>query len=303
MSDFQELPPEYKEFFDTGVLPASLAQQATPPVPDEPQTVDAPTGSETTTTNPASPSSLDATPPEPQTPNMPDLSVYERLIEAQQAREAELRQQVKAMQEQMAKLTAAPAPDPTTDPLGYLNHQMKTIQDQINAMQTQTQTQQQTQQQQQDVQQFVNTLNGQIAAFKSTHTDYDAAYKHVVDMRMQDYRDMGLTDLQGRQMLGNEERTIAMQAMQQGKNPAEVVYKMAQRMGYKAAAATPTATKLDTIRKGQEAAKTVEAGARATAPTGEITRETLENASDAELTKLVSNDWEKIFGKSKGIFG
>jgi len=300
MADFEQIPADIQEFFTTGQLPESLAsQQATAPTSTV-QTAAAPAEVEAPKPSPASPSSVEP----PPAPQLPDLSVYERLLEAQQAREAELRQQLETVKGQMAKLMAVPAPDPTTDPLGYLNHQMKTIQDQINAMQNQTQQQTQTQEQQAQVQQFVGAVNSQINAFKATNPDYDAAYKHVIDARMQDYRDMGMTESQARQTLGQEESNIALRAMQQGKNPAEVVYKMAQRLGYKAQAAKPTdgATKLETIRKGQQASETVQASSRGE-PTGEISIETLKNASEADLNKMVENDWEKIFGKSKGIFG
>jgi hypothetical protein len=300
---FEEIPQDVQQFFATGELPQSLAsQQATTPTP-EPVAATTP---EPSMVDPASPNQPGSPPSLQPVQNAPDMSAYERMIEMQAQRERELRTQLESMQEQIKKMTATPAPDPTTDPLGYLNHQMKTIQDQIAAMNEQGKAQTQQTQQQNDMQQFVNSVNSQVNSFKTTHTDYDAAYKHVIDNRLQDFRDMGLTETQAQNARAEEERNIAFRAMQQGKNPAEVVYKMAQRMGYKApdtaAATAKPVDKLETIRKGQEASKTVEAGSRVTEHGG-VNREMLENASDSQLNEMVSNDWEKIFGKSKGIFG
>jgi hypothetical protein len=218
-----------------------------------------------------------------------------------------LQGQVAALTKQLADLQAAltkkpeeVVPDAATDPLGHLMYQQKQIQAQIEAIRTGTQQQQEETSQQTQFNTFITNVNSQVAAFKTTHADYDDAYKHLVDVRVADFTDRGYTPQVAREMVSREEMDIAGKALQAGKNPAEVAYGMAKRYGYAVKAApTPAENKLDTIKKGLETGKEVER----TAPPSQLTLANLKEASDKDLDKMVQENWEGIFGKSKGIFG
>lgn len=290
---FESLPAEYDEFFKTGELPESLKAAAPAPTP-----------APTPTPAAAAPAPTPAAAPTPAPPTPPvNTAAYDHALKLAEEMRKGLEQQVKDLQGKVDKFTATPAPDPETDPLGFINHQMKQLQDQIAELTKQgTEAKTLTEQQQQQ-QAFIGTVNQQIKAFEATNPDYQDAYRHMIEMKTQDYLDAGLTATEAKQAVNQDELNIAARALQQGKNPAEIVYGMAKRYGYVKKDAAPVEkpeNKLEKIRQGQEASKTIDE--RATQPV-ELDVENLENMSDADLNKMVENDWEKVFGKQKGIFG
>ena len=113
---------------------------------------------------------------------------------------------------------------------------------------------------------------------------------------------MGYTEQQIRAALGNEEMQITKQALALGKNPAELVYNFAKRYGFQAKAPVPTPeNKLAMIQKGMDASATLERGTPPDA--GKITTDNIAQASEAQINKMVADDWEGLFGKSKnGLF-
>jgi len=288
---FEELPEDVSKFFETGVLPDTL-KPAPAPAPS-PAAAPAPT--------PAPAAKVDAPAPAP-TPSAtpPNMDAYERLLRLADEKRQDLENQLRQLQGKVTELTATPAPDPEQDPLGYINHQMKQLQDQLKSLTDgQTNTQKLTEQQQQQ-HAFIGTVNAQIKSFEAANPDYQDAYRHMIQMRTQDYLDSGMTATEAKAAVGNDELAIAARALQQGKNPAEVVFGMAKRYGYQKKDTPAEGTnKLETIKKGIDASKTVERGDQPV----EQTLDNLENMSDEDMQKMVENDWEKLFGKSKGIFG
>ncbi|MHB8272275.1 hypothetical protein [Bradyrhizobium sp.] len=298
---FEELPAEYEEFFKSGgELPASLASQQTPAPTATPTAAPAATPVATSAPQTAAPAAASVPASIPEAPVAPASNPYlERLLAEKDQQVNTLAEQMKALQDQIAKAQETPAPDPTIDPLGHMTHQMGKLQSQLDALlkaQSDMQTANQTQTQ---AQQFMANVGAQVKAFEATHTDYQKAYQHMVDVRSQDFKDMGYTDSQIRQAIGNEEMQITRQAMALGKNPAELVYNFAKRYGYQAEApkAAPE-NKLATIQKGLEASQTLERG---TPPNvGEITTDNITAASEADINKMVESNWEGLFGLRKG---
>lgn len=291
------LSPEEMKFFETGgELQPGMQPEPTPVVePPAPAQVVAPP--------------VAATPPivEPPTDPTPDPTI------AQQAQISEmLRQQLADANARVATIEAnlqqlqqapktpeEPAPDPATDPLGAMMHQLATVNKTVAALQEQLQAQQNQQQQLTQFQQFqaqVGTLRDQ---FVKTHADFPDAYSHIRNVRIADLKSFGMTEDAIQKALFQEEATLAQQAIRQGKNPAEVVYEMARRHGY-VAKATPTAApatpdaKLQSVQAAQAAAKNLPS----TPQLEDITLDGLKAASDADLTKLVNDDkmWAKITG-------
>lgn len=321
---FEELPPEYKSFFDTGELPASMQGEADAAAAetariaaeqvanDEAVRVAAEAAEAAKVVVPpvVEPVVAPLIEPAPQPPaNNPYL---ERLLAENDATAKRLQEQLTEAQNQLKKLTEVAPPDPMTDPLGFLAHKIDATQREIAALrESQTQqTQQQTQQA--EVNAFLANVNNQVQAFTATHPDYQDAYKHLATMRMQDFQDVGMTPEQAKQAFGQEEIGITQRALQMGKNPAEIAYGMATRYGYKAGVVAPVVPntpaakvvaaedKLDAIKKGLEASKEATRGV----PVADATDvANLRNMSDKDLNKLVESDWDSVFGKSKGIFG
>lgn len=100
--------------------------------------------------------------------------------------------------------------------------------------------------------------------FKEIHPDYEKAAKHFMDARAEELADTGLTGDALRAAMQNDFAGIVTRSIAAGKDPAEIIYNMASRRGYKAGAA---AAKLDTIERGQAQSKTLTGGG---APSGNL---------------------------------
>ena len=312
---FEELPADYAKFFETGELPDALAKAEPSTATVVPDTLVAPEPMHVPEPKVADPV-VPVTKVDPVVPvepvktegidpaTTPTSNPYlERLLAERDASEAALKKQVEEMQAKLVKLTETPAPDKATDPLGFITHTLEKLQSELAAIQTKGAevTQQQTEQQQQAA--VMNHLNSQVQAFEKDHTDYQDAYKHLVSMRMQDFKDLGLNEQQCNQAMENEARGIMQRALVTGKNPAELAYGMAKRYGFVAKEPITVANvenKLETIKKGMETQTEVQ---RTTPPSAkDLTVDNLKNMSDRELNKVVDKEWESLFGMKKGIF-
>lgn len=307
---FEELPAEYKSFFDTGELPPSMADEHAASLEAARVAQEAQEAAEVAARKAAEvvvPPVVE-TPPvviEPAPVATPNNQYLDRLLAEQDARSKVLEQQLDEMKKQIAKANEPLPPDPQTDPLGYLAHKIEATQKEIAALAESQKAAVAETAQQNQVNAFLTNVSNQVKAFTDVHPDYNDAYKHLATMRMQDFKDVGMTDDQAKQAFGQEELGITQRALVLGKNPAEIAYGMAKRYGYKAVAvAQPTKTpteadnKLDVIKKGLEASKTSERAI----PPADVDVDNLRNMSNKDLQHMVENDWDKLFGKSKGIF-
>lgn len=230
-----------------------------------------------------------------------------------------LRTQLAAAQQQAANLqaqlqaaqnppkVAAPAPDPTTDPLGSMLHQLDAVNKNVADLQAHIASQQTQADNSAAFLRFQQQVLALRDQFATTHADFPAAYQHVRDARMADLRSFGWQEADVQKQIFQEEISLSHTAIQQGKNPAEAIYDMAKRHGYAAAPSTtpvinnakPPVTpsqKLETIKQG--AANPVLPRSQVTE---EITAESLRDASDSDLNKLVSDPqaWAKIAGTDR----
>lgn len=281
-----ELTPDMEQFFQTGELPASLQPTETPPEAPPETKVEV---------------QVEDPPKSDDPPQAPDTNRYlEQLLEQERAQTrqqaAEFEKQMKQLQDQLKALTTPKPPAVEEDPLGHLLHQLKSIEDQVKGIQEQ-QTQRETQNQQTNAQQqFANAVNKAVDDFTKDHPDYQNAYKYLRTARTEDLKAVGYTQQEVNQMLNQEEFNIALRAMQAGKNPAELAYQMAKRMGYQAPPPKQDPTsKVEQIKKGLEAAKGVPDGKQP--GTVDVNLESLQGASDADINKVVESGWEKLFGQ------
>lgn len=182
------------------------------------------------------------------------------------------------------------APDEATDPLGAALHGQKLTQQQLRQLQERVAQEDWQRQQAANQQQFVTWAASQAEEFRKETPDFDDAYKHVREFRLGELEAMGLNRQQIAQTLYNDEMWIFQHAAQAGKNPAQLVYAMAQRTGYKPGAkeeADKNKEKIETLQKGLEASKTLgNGGAQAGWPTPEQIANMPEDQFDALKAKL-----------------
>lgn len=176
--------------------------------------------------------------------------------EVRAARESQVRME-RTFQKLLGSLNEKPIPKYDEDPLGHiasrndtLEKELKSVSEKLDGM-----TKQSTQTA--FMAQMTDQISGSEAEFRTQHPDYDAALKYLKDVTRSDLADQGMDGDQIEQTLQAGKLGLAHAAVQQGKNPAQVIYERAKRYGFKA---SKTEDKIETLVKGQEMNKTVEGG-------------------------------------------
>lgn len=149
--------------------------------------------------------------------------------------------------------------------------------------------------------------------FESRTPDFQAASAFLRETRAQELSTLGVDPYRVQQILGLEKLQLAQAALQQGRNPAEIIYSLAKMRGY--GPQTPgksgpaetkgavsgegdEAAKLARIARGQEAGRSL--GAASGAAPGKTGIEALLAMSDAEfstaLDKMSADQLRQHFG-------
>ncbi len=207
--------------------------------------------------------------PKPQAKSYEDLEKQIKNLNAaiteQRHRDREAQENVKRefldLKNKLSQPEVKP-PDPAEDPLGHQNYQLEQLRKQQDELRnTVHQASQVTEQQK--IALHVQTLENN---YRAQVKDYDAAYKHFADFRAAELAELGITD-PGiiEKHIQKSSYDLSMVALKTGKNPAEVVYNMAKRMGYKAPespkpADTTVKDTIETIAKGQNATNKLSGG-------------------------------------------
>ncbi len=180
------------------------------------------------------------------------------------------------------------------DPVGYL---VGTLQRQGDVIQQLMQDAQQRGQQTQQLSQAL-TLQQHAAAlendYKASNPDYEAGLKHLLEARHKDLVSVGIRDPAARQqIISNEYLTVAQLALNDRRNPAEVIYELAQGRGFKpngAAAqevippAPSAAERVANVAAGQQQSRSL-SSVRGAAPVP-LTAQRLLEMSPEEFAKI-----------------
>jgi len=176
------------------------------------------------------------------------------------------------------------------DPIGYLKRE----QDELRQMTEQERTQAQQQQRAaQQLQAFVDEVDRKKQEFIQQAPDYYDAYRHLQEQKVAEYQAIGMTDPQEiQQRLGIEAMALSQRALQSGKNPAEVVYELSKRYGYKRAQEQKPAdtlqSQVDKLEKGQKASQTLSG-------TSSALEENPLNL--ANVSTMSDDDFDKLWGE------
>lgn len=226
-----------------------------------------------------------------------------KALQAERATLREMKQNARAMQEQMAQLQRmnielmqrtqappAPPPDESTDPVGALQHNVKQTNQRLDYMAQQTVAQQRAAYEAQQRQAFAQHVATLETEFAQRQPDAIDAIKHWQQAVLNEYTSGGMTPDAARQRIQQESMQIAWEAVQRGENPAEVVYNRAQARGY-----TPAKRKLDMQREGQGASMPTGAGGKSG---GNPSLESLLKMSTDEFLKATSgNKWQQLLNR------
>jgi len=162
-------------------------------------------------------------------------------MEEQNRKYGGLEQQIREMREAQAKRDApAPKadepPDYLQDPKGYVDWVRKQaeagVQKELEPLKQAHQQTEQQRQQEAQIQQVVSKASEFEAEFTKTNPRYMDALGHIRQLRMAEAEALGIPQAHALQALRNQELQLAAFALTNNKNPAELAYNLAIKLGF-----------------------------------------------------------------------
>ncbi len=192
---------------------------------------------------------------------------------------------------------AAPEiPPAETDPLGHVLARLEIAEKKNAKFENQTVEQRQQNEQMTAVRTLTTNAVALEQDFAANNPDYNEAASFLQSSRRQEYMAMGYNPVQANQAIQQEALQIANMAIQQGKNPAEVIYTLSKTRGFsKAAPASAPAPQpnnqaavdqIRTVQNGQDQSRSL-GNARGAAP-APLTADRLLKMSDEDFAKALS---------------
>jgi len=132
-------------------------------------------------------------------------------------------------------------------------------------------------------QQFETAVSSQVSSYKQSNPNYLPALEYARDRRFAEYEALGVPAAQRAQLFEQESYQLAMTAMQQGRNPAEVAYQLAETWGFKPKAEEKGEDKVVRLQQGAKAAKTL---SRNTSSAEDSLLKKVEEMDDAEFDRF-----------------
>jgi hypothetical protein len=142
--------------------------------------------------------------------------------------------------------------------------------------------------------QFTSRYHAAARDFAARTPDFMDAYKHACGDRDSELAELGYGDPElRRQIIAAEEAAIVGRALNDGVNPAERIYKLAHRRGYRGAAQRDAAARLEALARNQAMARSL-SGAGGAAPMPPRL-EDLANMSDDEFAAATRGaNWRRL---------
>jgi len=203
-------------------------------------------------------------------------------------------------QQQPAQDQTPQIPDLNTDPVGHITGSIEQVRQQLANLQNQGQLTQQQQQQAAQIQMLQQHAMVREHAFRADNPDYDQAVTFLRKQRDNELEAQGWTDPVQRQALITQEALgMAAMAMQNGRDPAALVYQVAKGRGYTlptpngngAGNGTQQQTpgdRLAQVAAGQQQARGL-SGARGSGP-APMTAQRLLEMPDSEFSKMMETE-------------
>lgn len=227
-------------------------------------------------------------------------------LHEERERRKELQARLEALEKRLEK-PQEPAPDPDPEPSkdddlpGWLEWRSRQVESRAERLEKAQAESQAAAQRAEAMQHVRQTVAQQEQAFRAAHDDYDAAYDFARDVERRRLAEVeGVTDsAQQDAIIAQAEQRLVMAALQQGKNPAEVVYNYARFHGYDPSP-QEASRGFGSQVPGQDrpaapaaqaapAPKPKSLGAARTAPAGDaLTPEGIASMSDTDFQRLVA---------------
>ena len=137
----------------------------------------------------------------------------------------------------------------------------------------------------------MNAIRSQTSQYAQQNPDYNERFNFVQNRRMKEFELLGVPQEQWQTQLENESIQLARVAMQQGRNPAELLSELASHWGYQGQTAPESPNQetneqnLTRLEQGQKAASTLSSGGQS----DDSLLKRIENMSDKEFDDYWNN--------------
>jgi hypothetical protein len=204
-------------------------------------------------------------------------------------------QQMPASQPSQAPM----APDPRTRPLDYINHVLGNVQRNTTELQQWRAQQEATAQQQTAVQQALDWAEEQGRDYVQTQPEYHEAYRFAEETRDKELKALGYGPGERAAIVKANRMEIINNALQLGKNPAELIWEYARARGF-----LSKGSRKDASAEAQAQAK-IAAGLQAAGGKlnrggatgeGEMSAKGLSGIGDPDEFERA---WKKVFGRRR----
>lgn len=228
-------------------------------------------------------------------------------LQEERAEKKQLREELRQFREWQAQLTQrlqqiptrqadSPVPDPKTQPLDYINHVLGNMQASTAELQHWRLQQEQAAQEQAAVQQHASWATEQEREFAKQQPEYHEAYRFATQARDKELQSLGYSAAERTAILRMNTAEVINNAIQQGHNPAELVWEYARARGYMPKGGRGSNSEGQAkIAAGLQAAgaKLNQGGATGE---GEMNARDLAGITDPEEFEKA---WKRVFGKKR----
>ena len=223
---------------------------------------------------------------------------YEKRLNAATRDLRENRAETRALREMIGMIQARPQlaaemrqddaePDLEQDPIAWMKYAKKELDTYKGNAAQQAAAEKAANERNQAQSQIARQMNDYERDFRLDHPDYDNAVAHFRKVRAEELAEEGLSGQELNNTLVESLVSAVARAIRAGKDPAEVVYKLAKNRGF---GVDDTTKKLQTIERAQEAGRSLSnAGGRQ--GDGDLTIE--------QVNKLKGKAFTEAFAKFK----
>jgi hypothetical protein len=221
---------------------------------------------------------------QPLTPEEYDrrLGAATRDLREQRREIAALREAIQMRPQLNAEIKADTSePDMDADPIGWMKYAKGEL-DAFKKERAEADKQAKAEQEQHaQLAQLGKRMDEYESEFREDHADYNDAVQFFQKARIAELKDEGVTDGEMTRALQQSFSTIVARAINSGKDPAEVVYKLAKNRGF---GVDKPDKKLETIERAAQAGRSLSQGSTRTGD-GELTFEYVSSLKGKEFTE------------------
>lgn len=225
--------------------------------------------------------------PEPSEAEQPRMVPLQALHAERQQRRA-IEQRMAEIESYVAQQEAPPEYDPNVQPIEALEQTRQ----ELHQLREERRQELAERQNQADTMHMAGAYAQAAKQFAKETADFPYAYKHVIETRKQELAELGYDDYAIVDTLRNEELGLVSNAMNNGLNPAQVIYRMAKARGYAAKPPAPAAAaKIEMQQAKQAAATSISPGGKPPKP----------EFSAADLASLNGAEFDSAWNKMESI--